>query len=99
MVSLGDLPNGSGRCRAYGISPDGSTITGSAQVGLNPEAFLWRQEIGLVNLRTYAQAQGVVGLQNWTLYTGNAIAANNKVIVGYGTNPQGKFEAYRLELP
>jgi len=50
MVGLGDLPGGTFRSRAYGISPDGNTVVGSATGAGGAEAFRWTQATGMQGL-------------------------------------------------
>ncbi len=80
MVDLGVAP---GRTTAYAtsITADGSVIVGYDELG----AILWREDLGVVDLRTFVLAQGV-NLSGWTtLITCYGISADGTALTGTGT--------------
>jgi len=53
MVALGDLPGGTDRSLAYGVSADGSVIVGVGNSTSGNEAFRWTASTGMVGLGTW----------------------------------------------
>ena len=82
LESLG-LPGGapSGSSLAYSMTPDGSVIVGGGQIAGQPTAWLWRADLGMVNLNTFLAAQGM-NLTGWTLTECRAISADGTALCG-----------------
>src|SRR5205807_504792 len=59
-------------------------------------AFLWRADIGMVDLSAYLSAEGV-NLSGWVLTTANAVSADGLTLVGYGQH-NGVQEAFVVTL-
>ena len=102
-VALGDLPGGPFRSAAYGVSGDGSMVVGHANMEdgwVGGDAFIWDTDNGMRSLQdVLVQDYGLASsLQGWNLHHANSISADGNVIVGYGTNPQGHTEAWRVVL-
>ena len=106
MVGLG-LPQGASASYPLAVSADGKRIVGysdglgnvegSAFV-LSTEAFLWDETNGMRSLN--GLVAGDLGLApGWVLKKATGISADGRVIVGWGTNPTGQPEAWRLVLP
>ena len=104
MVGLGALTPGFFNSFAQRVSADGRTVVGQSHVpiganqGFRPETFVWRQAGGMQRLQDVLAAQGV-DVAGWVFTNPTGISADGRVIVGLGTNPQGKPEAWRAVLP
>jgi probable HAF family extracellular repeat protein len=107
MVGLGDLPGGAFYSHAFGVSADGSIVVsadGSIVVGtspsdLNSEAFLWNTDDGMMSLKYVLENQYGLDLTGWNLACATAISDNGLNMVGYGTNPDGNWEAWLARIP
>ena len=96
MVGLGTLGEpryGAGLTSKISTSADGSIIVGTSA----DEAFLWTQKTGMVSLKETLIGAGL-DVSGWTLMSANAISADGFTIVGDGTNPSGKYEAWVANL-
>src|SRR5690606_25843592 len=98
MVELGTL--GGFGSQALAVSNDGSVVVGFSQTseGNDFHAFIWTQENGMEKLQEVLEDSYGLDLSGWTLTVANAISADGKTIVGYGINPDGKTEAWRVVL-
>jgi len=99
MVGLGDLPGGSFHSNAYAVSADGSVVVGFGDTDSGREPFIWDAANGLRNLKDVLVNDFGLDLTGWTLIDANDISADGLTIVGYGTNPDGNFEAWRAVVP
>jgi probable HAF family extracellular repeat protein len=100
MVGLGDLPGSLSYSVASGVSGDGSIVVGSGYAeNYVQAAFLWTNDLGMVDFRDYLVSQGVDHLGGWTLGGATAISADGSTIVGWGTNPQGVTEGWVATIP
>ena len=83
---------------ALATNSDGSIVLGSCYFNTtgSSRAFLWRQDLGMVDLNDYALAHGV-NLGNWTLGSATGISADNQVIVGTGWNGPN-IEGFMIRL-
>ncbi len=109
MVGLGDLPGGSFDSIANDTTADGGMVVGNSIVGLTTtpmgivpdyDPFIWDETHGTRNLvdvltNDYGLGPALVG---WNLANATAISDDGKVIIGYGFNPAGNFEAWRVVL-
>jgi probable HAF family extracellular repeat protein len=96
MVGLGILP-GFDFSVAQDVSADGSIVVGT--LGLATEsagAFIWDATHGMRNVQDVLVNSIGFGasLAGWTLSDATAISADGRVVVGYGTNPDGNTEAW-----
>jgi probable HAF family extracellular repeat protein len=98
MVSLGDLPGGNVRSRAYGVSADGSVVVGIGDSAAGYEAFVWDSANGMRTIHQVLTNAGI-DLTGWTLTRANGVSADGRAVVGYGTNPLGRKEAFLAVLP
>ncbi len=98
MQGLGDLPGGDYFSKAYGVSADGSVLVGQSSSANGYEAFIWTEEDGLRALRAVLEDEYGLDLTGWTLMSAEAVSDDGRVIVGTGTNPEGKTEAWRAVL-
>jgi hypothetical protein len=99
MVGLGDLPGGAFYSHAFGVSADGSIVVGTSPSDLNSEAFLWNIEDGMMSLKYVLENEYSLDLTGWNLTSATAISDNGLNIVGYGTNPDGNWEAWLVTTP
>jgi len=85
MSSIGALPSGRARARAYGVSADGTVIVGSDEVWENNEdsgeAFRWTAGTGMVGLGDLPDGRFASGA--------NDVSADGSVIVGVGETAVG----------
>ena len=98
MVGLGDLAGGLTICQANGVSADGSIIVGYGFTALGSEAFVWDAINGMRNLKDFLAPRVGGALTGWTLTSAQAISADGRTIVGYGTNASGNTEAWSANL-
>jgi hypothetical protein len=65
------------------IATDGTAFVGSCTSGLPDTAFLWSNDLGMVNLNTWFPTVGV-NLTGWQLLSATAISADGTAIAGTG---------------
>lgn len=88
FIPLGDLPGGMFQSLGYGISANGSVITGSSIGQVGTEAFRWSVTDSMVGLGNIPSASA-------SFSEANAVSADGNVIVGRGSSSNGIFEAFR----
>lgn len=107
MVGLGVINNSGavvpgmgGSSVARDVSADGSVIVGtSGGPGDSGEgAFVWTEEAGMQFLFDVLVANGVEGLEGWTLGNAYGVSADGRWVVGSGTNPLGQAEAFLANI-
>lgn len=84
---------------ATGVSGDGSVVVGTLGVSgvFDIDAFVWIEHEGMRLLRDVV-APGSPAIAGWTALRATAVSNDGRVVVGYGRNPEGLFEAFRAEL-
>ncbi len=87
---------------AMGVSADGNTVVGRVASKSGDEAFIWDAGNGMRTLSSvliadYGVPKSMIG--GWRINNATAISDDGRVIVGYGLNPNGDIEAWRVELP
>jgi probable HAF family extracellular repeat protein len=99
MVNIGHL-SGKTTTHPQDLTADGSIIVGGSfqNRGASPAAFIWDENNGMRKLQDVLQNDYGLDLTGWTLAVANGITPDGKVIVGWGTNPEGNQEAFRVEL-
>lgn len=100
VFPLGDLPGGVFSSSALASSMDGQVIVGygsSASSGFLGEAVYWDHH-GVNSIMDQLVAAGI-DLQGFDLLVANGVSADGRVIVGNGTNGQGRPEAWMVILP
>jgi uncharacterized membrane protein len=85
-----------GSAQGVSVSSDGSTIVGYSGTQFNPPPFIWNEQSGVSNLvevliSEYGLAEQLKG---WSGLSATDISGNAQRIVGHGTNPSGKHEAW-----
>jgi probable HAF family extracellular repeat protein len=101
LVDLGYIV-GFGDHSASSVSADGSVIVGSGDLGEG--VFYWTQAGGIRKLRDVLINDYGLNLSGWSLRSagadkGPSISADGMTIVGTGTDPQGRTEAWIAHLP
>jgi probable HAF family extracellular repeat protein len=86
LVGLGDLPGGSFRSYAIGVSADGSVVVGASTGASNGEAFRWTSGGGMVGL---GDLPGGIFIS-----AARGVSADGTVVVGQGYSASG-IEAFR----
>ncbi len=94
MTGLG-LLSGFTTSSANAVSANGNIIVGDCGGGV---AFIWDSKSGMRNLQTVLTNNFGLNLTGWTLKSATGISADGKTIVGYGTNPNGRTEAWIASL-
>ncbi|MHB1033132.1 MAG: PEP-CTERM sorting domain-containing protein [Pirellulales bacterium] len=94
MVGLGELSGGMFGSTALGVSADGSVVVGRSEVAAGAEAFVWDAANGMQSLQKVLDETYGLELTGWSLKEATGISADGKTIVGVGTNPLGKTEAW-----
>jgi probable HAF family extracellular repeat protein len=97
MTPLPDLPGGWESSYAYGVSSNGSVIVGWSDGGQGYTQACYWDSSGVHDLRDTLVGLGV-DMTGWTLYQAMGVSADGTVIVGYGRNPSGTFEAFRADI-
>jgi probable HAF family extracellular repeat protein len=98
MVSLGHLP-GCKTTHPVGLSAHGSIIVGgSFKDRSHGTAFIWDSTHGMRSLKSVLLSDYGLNLIGWNLQSANGITPDGTVIVGWGTNPSGQQEAFRVVL-
>ncbi|MEZ5275074.1 MAG: hypothetical protein R3F07_01685 [Opitutaceae bacterium] len=102
MVGLGSLRDGAGAfSQAYDVTADGQTVVGqtsSLNVDTGYEAFIWDEVNGMRSLKEELEAAHGLNLEGWVLDAATGISDDGSVIVGRGTSPAFKVEAWRVEV-
>lgn len=84
---LGDLPGGNFESDAYGVSADGSVVSGTGYAASGLQAYRWTSGTGMVGLGNLPDS-----LNN---NFGFGVSNDGSVVVGYGFAPGLGAEAYR----
>ncbi|MEM1446790.1 MAG: hypothetical protein AAGF84_12095 [Planctomycetota bacterium] len=87
---------------ARAASGDGSVIVGYTGVAFAPDqsAFVWTEASGLTAVADLLATLGLSdALAGWTLTEARDISDDGTVIVGYGTNPDGRDEGWVAVIP
>lgn len=98
IISLGHLP-GRNTTHPFSVSNNGSIIVGSSFIDRSHgTAFIWDSTHGMRSLQSVLLTDYGLNLIGWNLQSANGISPDGKVIVGWGTNPSGQQEAFRVVL-
>jgi probable HAF family extracellular repeat protein len=98
MIDIGHLP-GKKTTHPGGLSSNGSIIVGASYSDpTHSDAFIWDADHGMRVLQTVLQSDYGLDLTGWTLQNAADISPDGKVIVGWGINPSGHQEAFRVVL-
>jgi len=99
MVGLGDLAGGSFESQAFGVSGDGEIVVGYGSVDSGALAIIWDLQHGMRELKTVLTTECGLDLTGWRLGFATGISDDGRVIVGYGSGPQGGTEAWMAVIP
>jgi probable HAF family extracellular repeat protein len=105
---LSVLPTDNPYSGATGVSGDGSTIVGFSGAGTyggqntpSPDsaaAFIWTADHGMQSLQALLWANDALPA-GWNLWDATGISPDGRTIVGIGTDPAGKTEAWIAQVP
>ena len=83
---------------ALDVSDDGSMVVGFIHGGRFKErAFVWRDSKGVL-LASFIANQGAIVPEGWTLSVASIISPDGKTIYGWGVNPSGTIEMFKVTL-
>jgi probable HAF family extracellular repeat protein len=94
MVGLGFLPGGADSV-AHAVSSGGRVVVGSTDSG----PFVWDACNGMRRLQDVLVNELGLDLTGWDLLGATDVSADGLTVVGYGTNPSGRTEAWMARLP
>ena len=97
VVPLGFLPCDTWSV-AHAASADGSVIVGDPSQGSGDCVFIWDFQHGIRNLHAVLANDYGLNLAGWQLSEAHAITPDGKTIVGFGTDPAGKTEAWMANI-
>ena len=93
---------GDGRFTALDVSDDGNVVVGfirRLRFGFPAQrGFIWNEGEGATNLDAFLAKRGVVVPAGWILSVASVISADGKTIYGWGSNPDGLIEMFKIEL-
>ncbi len=95
-VDLG-VPGGFNSSRDVRVSDDGNVIAGEYAADHGSMPFIWTSATGAVPIPTLLQSRAT-DAEGWSNLTVTDISGDGRVIVGQGTNPDGKTEAWRISV-
>lgn len=93
IVGLGDLPGGVFGSLSKDVSASGNVVVGVGSTATGDTAFVWDQTNGMRSIPSLITSAGV-SLTGWNLTVANAVSADGRTVVGYGTNPSGDTQAW-----
>ena len=97
-MALGDFPGGAAYSDATVISRGGHLVLGFSESNRGREAFLWDAIFGFQHFGQWIEEKFGLDLGGWTIREIFDMSADNNVIVGKGTNPDGLTEGWVLRL-
>ena len=86
---------------ALDVSDDGKTAVGfttEGDQGRHNRAFLWRDGKGIILLTKFLADHGIVVPEGWNLNVASLISADGTTIYGWGFNPDGLVEMFKVDL-
>jgi uncharacterized membrane protein len=98
MQALGVPPDAT-EGRALALSADGSVIVGWYRASNTDHALIWDQAHGARDLQLVLEQQGSSGeILEWSLRRATGISADGRTIVGFGSDPQGRTQAFLARI-
>ncbi|MGA2569350.1 MAG: hypothetical protein ABSF23_02415 [Terracidiphilus sp.] len=98
MVSLGRLP-GTSITHPGSVNANGTIVVGGGYADRDhATAFIWDAAHGMRSLQNALQSDYGLNLAGWHLQHASGITPDGKVIVGWGIDPAGSQEAFRVVL-
>ncbi len=100
MVELG-VPESGFESNALAVSSNGAVIVGTGNTCGPPtrEAFVWDRVNGMCLLKDVLADDFGLDLSSWRLSAATDVSPDGSTIVGNGTNPIGKYEAWVASVP
>jgi probable HAF family extracellular repeat protein len=98
IAGPGCLPGYTNWITAFAVSSDGSVIVGENDSATDSAAFIRDSAHGMRNLQSVLAGTYGLDLTGWSLKKAAGISADGNTIVGYGTDPAGKTEAWLAVL-
>jgi hypothetical protein len=83
---------------AVDVTDDGRVVVGFVRRRSTSDAFIWGKGSGAASLITYITNRGAVVPAGWTLNVASLISADGNTIYGWGINPDGLIEMYKVVL-
>ena len=84
---------------AVDVSDDGKVVVGFIRKGLfNQTAFIWRYGRGAAYLDQFIKKHGAVIPDGWNLNVASIISPDGNTIYGWGFNPGGQVEMFKVAL-
>lgn len=83
---------------ALDVTDNGEIVVGFSLQGPDERAFIWINGKGGILLDRYLADQGVVVPVGWNLNVASLISADGNTIYGWGFNPNGLIEMYKVTL-
>ncbi len=74
-------------------------VGGSFMDPSHARAFMWDSSNGMRDLQEVLEKDYGLALPGWTLLAAFDVTPDGSVITGYGRNPAGNEEAFRISLP
>jgi len=83
---------------ALAVSADGTTVVGRSFAMPDGGAFIWDEAGGIRSIQDMLQKVHGIVLPGWSLDAAEGVSDDGRVIVGFGTNPDGVTQPWRVEL-
>ena len=97
IIGLGNLAGGEFYSTARDVSADGSIVVGSSFTSDGEMAFIWDDEKGMQSIQDMLETDYASDLNGWILLSATGISDDGSIITGYGINPEGYQEAWRID--
>lgn len=99
LRDLGVLRAGDRTAQALSASADGSIVVGDSGPPGDRVAFVWTAAAGMIALRDHiASVNSGAVPEGWVLGTAAAVSTDGSVIAGWGFNPDGQVEGWRVAM-
>ena len=99
VKSIGILSGIDGDFTALDVSDDGRVVVGFIRKGqFSQSGFIWAHGKGANYLDVFLNNRGAVVPDGWTLNVASLISADGKIIYGWGFNPDGRIEMFKIDL-
>ena len=84
---------------ATDVSDDGRIAVGNVRAGITNRACLWRRgKNQTFFLDDFIKRRGAVVPEGWSLNSASVISADGKTVYGWGINPNGQIEMFKVVL-
>lgn len=97
VMPLDSRPNASASFVALDVSDSGKVVVGFVRFNNSTRAVIWKPRQGQgAFLDEFIKRGGAVVPDGWTLSVANVISADGRTIYGWGFNPDGLIEMYKV---